>query len=84
MVSCVEAKTGAEVWRERAGALEREVAELKLKLLDGERRLLEALVEERKKVKKAGELYEKARARPAARYSARSAPAGLRVSSSSL
>lgn len=43
------------VWRERALALEKEVAELKVELLDGERRLLEALVEERKRVKKVTE-----------------------------
>jgi hypothetical protein len=42
-------------WREKASALEREVSELKLELLDGERRLLEALVDERKRVKQLSE-----------------------------
>jgi hypothetical protein len=50
----VEEEEGGSIgffWRERASALEHQVTELKLELLDGERRLLEALVDERKKAK---------------------------------
>ena len=57
MSSPVESTKSLEVendffWRERASLLEHQVASLKLELLDGERRLLEALVEERKSAKK--------------------------------
>lgn len=50
-IACTEESENEVFWREKATVLEQEVCDLKLELLESETRLLEALVEERKKLK---------------------------------